>query len=114
MLPLAAELSTAAVYAEADRAGPGARPREELEDRGAQLRAALELGAPAAGASELLHNDLQPAAVSLCPEIAEALSEAREAGAEQALVSGSGPTVVGPVRRAPTPLGRAERAAAAG
>jgi 4-diphosphocytidyl-2C-methyl-D-erythritol kinase len=38
--------------------------------------------------------------VSLCPEIAHALSSAREAGAEQAFVSGSGPTVVGLFARA--------------
>jgi 4-diphosphocytidyl-2C-methyl-D-erythritol kinase len=33
-------------------------------------------------------------ASSLCPEIAPALEEARGAGAHEALVSGSGPTIV--------------------
>ena len=57
--------------------------------------AALAHGAPLPAATELLHNDLQRAAVSLCPPIVDALAQAREAGAELALVSGSGPTVLG-------------------
>ena len=78
MLPLAAELSTAAVYAEADRLGLGRAP-QALEDRRRALLAAWtatapELSAPAPAVRELLHNDLQRAAVSLCPEIADALS----------------------------------------
>ena len=51
------------------------------------------------------------AAVSLCPEIAHALRQVREAGAQLALVSGSGPTVVGLFPRA-NALGRVERATA--
>jgi 4-diphosphocytidyl-2-C-methyl-D-erythritol kinase len=94
VLALAAELSTAAVYAEADRLAV-VRTRQALEERGRELRAALEHGAPLPAATELLHNDLQRAAVSLCPQIADALAQAREAGAELALVSGSGPTVLG-------------------
>jgi 4-diphosphocytidyl-2-C-methyl-D-erythritol kinase len=106
VLPLAAELSTAAVYAEADRLGL-ARPARALEQRRRQVLAAWTTGAHEprepdrsllaidSGGSELLHNDLQRAAVSLCPAIDDALVEAREAGAELALVSGSGPTVVG-------------------
>jgi 4-diphosphocytidyl-2-C-methyl-D-erythritol kinase len=110
VLPVAAELSTAAVYAEADRLDLGRGPHV-LEDRRRELRAALELGAPVPAVRELLRNDLEPAAVSLCPQIAEALREAREAGAEEALVSGSGPTVVGLFARA-NGFGRAQRAAA--
>jgi 4-diphosphocytidyl-2-C-methyl-D-erythritol kinase len=109
VLPLAAELSTANVYAEADRLALG-RERRQLEDRGTQMRRALELGAPIPAASELLGNDLQRAAVSLCPDIAAALKDAQQAGAEHALVSGSGPTVVGLFSRA-NAIGRAERAA---
>jgi 4-diphosphocytidyl-2-C-methyl-D-erythritol kinase len=109
LLPAAAELSTAAVYAEAERLGLG-RGLQALEDRRRELRAALELGAPLPAARELLRNDLEPAAVSLCPEIAEALRNAREAGAEEALLSGSGPTVVGLFARA-NGFGRAQRAA---
>jgi 4-diphosphocytidyl-2-C-methyl-D-erythritol kinase len=94
VLALAAELSTAAVYAEADRLGL-ARTRGELAERRARLRAALEHGTPLPREPELLHNDLQHAAVSLCPQIADALEQAREAGARRAFVSGSGPTVLG-------------------
>jgi 4-diphosphocytidyl-2-C-methyl-D-erythritol kinase len=110
VLPAAAELSTAAVYAEADRLGAGRAPRE-LEERRLALRAALELGAPVPVVKELLHNDLQAAAISLCPEISDTLERARESGAEEVLVSGSGPTVLGLFPRA-NGLGRAERAAA--
>jgi GHMP kinases C terminal len=99
VLPLAAELATAAVYAEADRLGL-ARAPQALEDRRLALLAAWrgpppQLGAAAPAVKELLHNDLQEAALSLCPEIAGALTQALEAGADVALVSGSGPTVVG-------------------
>ena len=40
-------------------------------------------------------NDLQDAARSLCPSIDEALDAARGAGARDAIVAGSGPTVLG-------------------
>ena len=43
----------------------------------------------------LLANDLQDAARALCPEIDAALAQARAAGADVSLVSGSGPTVLG-------------------
>jgi len=109
VLAPAVGLSTAEVYRQADRLGEG-RSLEELGDRRARLRAALELGALFPGDSELLHNDLQRAAISLCPQIAAALQMAREAGAEEAFVSGSGPTVVGLFSRA-NALGRVERAA---
>ncbi|HSZ13148.1 MAG TPA: hypothetical protein VK790_03840 [Solirubrobacteraceae bacterium] len=94
VLPLAVALSTAAVYAEADRLGP-ARSRGELRERERELLAALEQGAALPAATELLRNDLQRAAVSLCPQIVTSLTQARDAGAELALVSGSGPTVLG-------------------
>ncbi len=60
-----------------------------------ELGAALAQGAPLPAATELLHNDLQRAAVSLRPEIAEALRTAAAAGGDPALLSGSGPTVIG-------------------
>jgi len=110
VLPAAGGLSTAEVYAEADRLSL-VRSFEALQERRRALRRALELSAAVPAASELLENDLAPAAISLCPEIAAALSEAREAGAEIALVSGSGPTVLGLFPHA-NGLGRAERAAA--
>jgi 4-diphosphocytidyl-2-C-methyl-D-erythritol kinase len=48
-------------------------------------------GLPAA----LLVNDLEPAALSLAPEIGRVLEAVRGAGAAHAMVSGSGPTVLG-------------------
>jgi 4-diphosphocytidyl-2-C-methyl-D-erythritol kinase len=110
VLPAAGGLSTAAVYGEADRLGVG-RSYEALEERRAALRRALELSASVPAASELLDNDLQRAAIALCPEIAAALAAVRDAGADLVLVSGSGPTVVGLFPHA-NGLGRAERAAA--
>jgi 4-diphosphocytidyl-2-C-methyl-D-erythritol kinase len=103
-------LSTAEVYAEADRLGL-ARPASVVEERREALRQAFELGAPLPADAHLLYNDLQAPSVALCPAIGAALEQAREAGAETALVSGSGPTVVGLFARA-NGLARAERAAA--
>jgi 4-diphosphocytidyl-2-C-methyl-D-erythritol kinase len=94
VLALEAALSTAAVYAEADRLGQ-LRSRPALEERRLEFMAALEHGAALPPATELLHNDLQRAAVSLCPQIVESLAQARDAGAQLSLVSGSGPTVLG-------------------
>jgi 4-diphosphocytidyl-2-C-methyl-D-erythritol kinase len=108
VLPLSGALSTAAVYAEADRLALAREP-QALEERRSELSAALASGPPLPTAGELLHNDLQQAAISLCPQIADVLRQAREAGAEHALVSGSGPTVLGLFSEP----ARAERAAAA-
>ena len=80
VLPSQAALSTAAVYSEADRLG---------SPRSAQELAALDplaLGAV---------NDLAQAALSLEPTIATALALATAAGAREAIVAGSGPTVIG-------------------
>jgi 4-diphosphocytidyl-2-C-methyl-D-erythritol kinase len=89
VLPSRFELSTADVYREADRQG---LPRDA-----ASLAAKLREVSTAAGdlPDELIVNDLEPAALALRPEIDEALDAARRAGAEHALVCGSGPTVVG-------------------
>lgn len=110
VLALAAELSTAAVYARADELG-AARSARELADTARALASAFGLSAAVPDARELLHNDLQAAAISLCPQIETALAQVLEAGADAAFVSGSGPTVVGLFLRANGP-GRAERAAA--
>jgi 4-diphosphocytidyl-2-C-methyl-D-erythritol kinase len=108
ILPSGERLATADVYREADRLGLARAPRE-LAERRAALLAALGGGELPAG---LLVNDLEPAARSLCPAIEPALAAARDAGADQALVSGSGPTVAGIFRGADGEA-RAERAAAA-
>jgi 4-diphosphocytidyl-2-C-methyl-D-erythritol kinase len=94
VLPSDAELSTAAVYGEADRLGL-ARSARELAELHSQLHSAFAHGAPLPATSELLHNDLQRAAVSLCPPIAQALACVRQLGGDPALVSGSGPTALG-------------------
>jgi 4-diphosphocytidyl-2-C-methyl-D-erythritol kinase len=94
VLPLEAQLSTAAVYAEADRLGL-AREARELPELILAVQHGLAQEEPLPGDPRLLVNDLEPAAVSLCPAIAGALEEARLAGATASIVSGSGPTVVG-------------------
>jgi 4-diphosphocytidyl-2-C-methyl-D-erythritol kinase len=109
VLPAATQLATADVYAALDRLGRG-RDARELPRLAEQLRAAAQLGAPLPAARELLHNDLQEAALSLRPQIARTLAAAEEAGA-QALVSGSGPTVIGLFSHA-NAAGRRERAEA--
>jgi 4-diphosphocytidyl-2-C-methyl-D-erythritol kinase len=110
VLAQATGLSTAAVYSEADRLGLA---KDAISLRAARqgLGVALELGAALPGDGSLLRNDLQEAAISLCPAIAKELEQALDVGAEVAFVSGSGPTVVGLFARA-NGLARAERAAA--
>jgi 4-diphosphocytidyl-2-C-methyl-D-erythritol kinase len=93
VLPVSHPLSTAAVYAEADRIGL-TREQAELERAHRELADALADGSPLPPA-ELLCNDLEGAARALCPEIDAALAEVREMGPDAALVSGSGPTVLG-------------------
>ena len=93
VLPAAAALSTAAVYAQADRIG-AARGADELQELHGALARELADGA-ALPAADLLANDLQDAARVLCPAIDAALDQARVAGADVALLSGSGPTVLG-------------------
>jgi 4-diphosphocytidyl-2-C-methyl-D-erythritol kinase len=94
LLPGGGGLSTAAVFAEADRLGLG-RSAEELHELAARLREAAGAGASPLSYPELLVNDLAPAALSLRPEIGEALDTLRAAGAPVAILSGSGPTAVG-------------------
>jgi 4-diphosphocytidyl-2-C-methyl-D-erythritol kinase len=85
IVPQSQTLSTPAVYAEFDRRG-GARSPEELEARAAAARA----GDPPPPV-----NDLQAAALALCPAIEPVLAAVEAAGASVAMVSGSGPTVFG-------------------
>lgn len=94
LLPGGGGLSTAAVFAEADRLGLG-RDAEELQDLAARLREAAGAGASPLTYSDLLVNDLEPAALSLRPDVGEALEALREAGAPIVILSGSGPTAVG-------------------
>ena len=94
LLPDGGGLSTAEVFAEADRLGLG-RDSEELAELASRLRVAAGAGASPLSFAELLANDLEPAARSLRPEIGEALEALREAGAPLALLTGSGPTAFG-------------------
>jgi len=94
LLPDGGGLSTAAVFAEADRLGLG-RDDAELAELAARLREAAGSGASPLRYAELLANDLEPAARSLRPAIGEALDALRAAGAPLALLTGSGPTAVG-------------------
>jgi 4-diphosphocytidyl-2-C-methyl-D-erythritol kinase len=95
LLPGGGGLSTAAVFAEADRLGLG-REAAELEELAARLREAAGAGAsPLAYPEGLLVNDLEPAARSLRPDIGDALDALRAAGAPLALLTGSGPTAFG-------------------
>lgn len=91
VLPSPQRLPTPAVFAEADRLGLPRAP-DDLAARRDEVERTLARGRLAAS---VMVNDLEPAALSLCPGVAPALRAAREAGADHALVSGSGPTVVG-------------------
>jgi 4-diphosphocytidyl-2-C-methyl-D-erythritol kinase len=94
LIPQAEGLATAAVYAEADRLG-SLRGEAELEAIRRQLRDAVDTGGSPLDYREHLVNDLQAAAISLRPEIEEALRALEEAGAAHAMVTGSGPTAFG-------------------
>lgn len=93
VLAQASGLSTADVYATADRLQP-ARDMPELAHQRELLRRSLTGGSPLPP-EELLANDLQEASQSLSDDIAPTLAQARRTGADHVFVSGSGPTVVG-------------------
>jgi 4-diphosphocytidyl-2-C-methyl-D-erythritol kinase len=89
-------LSTAQVYATCDRlraarAAAGDRTEPGAPELSHPLMTALRSGDPAK-VGPLLSNDLQPAALSLQPELRRTLTAGREHGALGAIVSGSGPT----------------------
>jgi 4-diphosphocytidyl-2-C-methyl-D-erythritol kinase len=95
-------LSTADVYAAFDRIRASQDSRQGKEQKVGSasvpdpapdnaLMAALRSGDPAE-LGPLLSNDLQPAALSLRPELRRTLAAGRELGALGAVVSGSGPT----------------------
>ncbi|MDB1087263.1 4-(cytidine 5'-diphospho)-2-C-methyl-D-erythritol kinase [Streptomyces sp. ACA25] len=92
-------LSTPEVYRECDRLrdlAAGTDPAFDLADPAAPeadaaLLAALRTG-DAHDLAAALFNDLQPAAVSLRPSLAQTLTAGADAGALAGLVSGSGPS----------------------
>ena len=88
LVPQREGLATGAVFAEADRIGS---IRERLDP--AALRALA--GGTVAEIAGRVENDLEPAALSLRPELARVLEHLRQAGALAARITGSGPTAFG-------------------
>ncbi|AEW94505.1 MULTISPECIES: 4-(cytidine 5'-diphospho)-2-C-methyl-D-erythritol kinase [Streptomycetaceae] len=84
-------LSTPAVYRECDRLRQAAAVTVPAPEASPALLAALRTG-DAAALAAAVGNDLQAAALSLRPCLADTLRTGTEAGALAALVSGSGPT----------------------
>ena len=92
IVPQPRGLSTAEVYGRADELGLPRGPME-LDRLRADVASALESGPGLP--QQLVVNDLEPAAVSLFAGLASALDAVRRAGADHALMCGSGPTVAG-------------------
>lgn len=82
-------LPTPRVYAECDRLRTGSKVSDPIVPPG--LMEGLLAGDPVRVGQEL-SNDLQPAAVSLRPELDMVLEIGKDAGALGSVVSGSGPT----------------------
>jgi 4-diphosphocytidyl-2-C-methyl-D-erythritol kinase len=101
VVPSAEGLSTATVFAEADRIG---LPRRELDPAAVRDIARL----PPERLAAAMENDLEAAAVALRPELAETRESLLRHSALGARVTGSGPTVFGVFRDRP----EAEAAAA--
>jgi 4-diphosphocytidyl-2-C-methyl-D-erythritol kinase len=107
-------LPTPSVYAELDRLRADGRvPDGERAHAADAVLAALRSG-PVGALAAAMRNDLQAAALSLRPDLRRALRAAEEAGAEAALVSGSGPTVAALVADEPAAVRLAAALAGAG
>ena len=93
LVPSAFGLSTPEVYRTLDdlRLASGEQP-PEIPEIDPQILSAMRSG-DAHTLADLLHNDLQAAALELAPELKDVLAAGREAGALAGIVSGSGPTV---------------------
>lgn len=88
-----AHLSTPAVYKAFDQLEPpAAHPVDGV------LQAVTTGDVERLGAA--MRNDLEPAAIALYPELAEKIATMETAGALRAMVSGSGPTILGLARNA--------------
>ncbi|UJA21021.1 4-(cytidine 5'-diphospho)-2-C-methyl-D-erythritol kinase [Thermoleophilia bacterium SCSIO 60948] len=94
LIPSQEGLATGEVFAEADRIGAGRDP-DELDELGDELRRIAGAGISPLEYAHLLHNDLEAAAISLRPQVREALDALEQVGAARAMVTGSGPTVFG-------------------
>ncbi|MFJ6280523.1 4-(cytidine 5'-diphospho)-2-C-methyl-D-erythritol kinase [Arthrobacter subterraneus] len=93
LVPSSFGLSTPAVYRTLDdlRLANGDVP-PEIPEIDPQVLTAMRSG-DAHALADLLHNDLQAAALELAPELKDILHAGRDAGALAGIVSGSGPTV---------------------
>ena len=96
LVPADFALSTADVYRHYDEIAPGAEIPPGLPDGFVESW----VSGDAATLAGLMHNDLEAAACSLRPELVTTMSAVSEAGALRAMVSGSGPTVMGLARDA--------------
>jgi 4-diphosphocytidyl-2-C-methyl-D-erythritol kinase len=85
-------LSTPDVYRELDKLRAGAWPPAPLGNADELLAALRQRHPDVLGA--VLANDLQPAALSLRPALADVIKAGYDAGAVAGIVSGSGPTCV--------------------
>ncbi|GAA4737884.1 4-(cytidine 5'-diphospho)-2-C-methyl-D-erythritol kinase [Nocardioides endophyticus] len=90
LVPSPIGLSTPEIYRHFDRLFPDAPAVPPMPE---PLLAALEAGDPHALAAAL-HNDLQPAALDLRPDLAKLIAAGESAGALRGVVTGSGPTCV--------------------
>jgi len=86
-------LSTPAVYREFDRLHPEVAAEAHVDDPDG-LIAALEDG-DADQLAASMRNDLEAAAISLRPDLAERIALVQEHCEEKVMLSGSGPTVLG-------------------
>lgn len=93
IVPSTTHLSTPAVYKELDVLR-GDNP-VSLPDRLTDDFLSAWREADARRLAPLMHNDLEQAALRLAPELAITLQAVSDAGALRAMVSGSGPTVLG-------------------
>jgi 4-diphosphocytidyl-2-C-methyl-D-erythritol kinase len=93
LVPSAFGLSTPVVYRTLDdlRLANGEEP-PEIPEIDPQILSAMRSG-DAHALAELIHNDLQAAALELAPELRDVLDAGKDAGALAGIVSGSGPTV---------------------
>lgn len=89
VVPASGGLSTPAVYRRYDELAPDAPAQPAAPHRLVEF-----IEDPVADLAPLLHNDLQPAALDLRPELAALIAAGEAAGALRGLVSGSGPTCV--------------------
>jgi 4-diphosphocytidyl-2-C-methyl-D-erythritol kinase len=94
LLPFERGLSTKAVFDESDRMKLG-RPQEEIDELSGRLWAVATNAVSPLAYPALLVNDLEPAAISLMPEIGLAKERLATAGAGFTGMTGTGPTVFG-------------------